>query len=307
MTPPVADSDDYSPLAAQLDVAHLVVPTWVTELAVGRAVRPVWRNELGGITYRFGDGERYLKAQPRDTGWDVEDEVARLNWVGRHVAAPLPLRWGDRNIDGHRHDDDEDDDGKVGSRGESGGNDEVRRGGEIGGDSKVRRAGESGGGTVDRSGLRWLLTAGLPGCSAVDPAWRSRPGVAVAALGRALRRFHDEVPAASCPFSWSVADRVRRVGLDRARIGRAPAVDLVVCHGDACNPNFLLDDDGELSGYVDLGNLGIADRWADLAPALMSLGWNYGPGWEPAFLDAYGIEPDATKRTFYTDLWTAED
>ena len=64
-----------------------------------------------------------------------------------------------------------------------------------------------------------------------------------------------------------------------------------------------VDDDGRFSGYVDLGGLGVADRWADLAPALMSLGWNYGPGWQPAFLDAYGIEPDESKRAFYAALW----
>ena len=77
----------------------------------------------------------------------------------------------------------------------------------------------------------------------------------------------------------------------------------MVCHGDACNPNFLLDDVGGFVGYVDVGSLGIADRWADLAPALMSLGWNYGPGWEPAFLEAYGVERDDSKRTFYAALW----
>lgn len=73
-------------------------------------------------------------------------------------------------------------------------------------------------------------------------------------------------------------------------------MDPVVCHGDACNPNFLLDEAGHCVGYVDLGRLGVGDRWADLAPALLSLGWDFGEGWEPAFLDAYGVERDAGKR-----------
>jgi aminoglycoside phosphotransferase len=59
-----------------------------------------------------------------------------------------------------------------------------------------------------------------------------------------------------------------------------PADKLVVCHGDACAPNTLITDDKRWSGHVDLGDLGAADRWADLAIAAWSTGWNYGPGWE---------------------------
>ncbi|WP_443062724.1 phosphotransferase [Streptomyces sp. NBC_00390] len=55
---------------------------------------------------------------------------------------------------------------------------------------------------------------------------------------------------------------------------------LVVCHGDACAPNTVVGDDGTWTGHVDLGTLGAADRWADLAVATWSTQWNYGPGWE---------------------------
>ena len=58
--------------------------------------------------------------------------------------------------------------------------------------------------------------------------------------------------------------------------------------------------------HVDLGRLGVGDRWADLAPALLSLGWNSGPGWEDAFLAGYGIARDPAKLGFYTRLWNAE-
>ena len=65
-----------------------------------------------------------------------------------------------------------------------------------------------------------------------------------------------------------------------------PPVDkLVVCQGDACAPNTLLSDDGHWSGHVDLGVMGVADRWADLAVATWSTEWNYGPGWEADLLD----------------------
>ncbi len=78
---------------------------------------------------------------------------------------------------------------------------------------------------------------------------------------------------------------------------------LVVCHGDACAPNTLLSDDGRWSGHVDLGFLGVADRWADLAVATWSTEWNYGPGWEEPLLDAYGIDPDRERMAYYRLLW----
>jgi kanamycin kinase len=77
----------------------------------------------------------------------------------------------------------------------------------------------------------------------------------------------------------------------------------VVCHGDPCAPNTLITDNGPCSGHVDLGDLGVADRWADLAVATMSCGWNYGPGWDQVLLDAYGIQPDPERTRYYRLLW----
>ncbi|MFJ1704916.1 phosphotransferase [Kitasatospora sp. NPDC088346] len=79
-----------------------------------------------------------------------------------------------------------------------------------------------------------------------------------------------------------------------------PPVDrLVVCHGDACAPNTLLGDDGTCTGHVD--------RWADLAVATWSTRWNYGPGWEEPLLEAYGVEPDPERTTYYRLLWELSD
>ncbi|MEL4358433.1 MULTISPECIES: aminoglycoside 3'-phosphotransferase [unclassified Luteococcus] len=149
-----------------------------------------------------------------------------------------------------------------------------------------------------------LATAALPGETAVSPRNVARPEVVVPALGRALRRFHDALPVTECPFNWSVAQRLAALG-DR-RLVQIPAADRVVCHGDACNPNFLLDEAGECCGYVDLGQLGVADRHADLAPAILSLGWNFGEGWAEAFLSGYGLPVDEERLAFYTWLWEAE-
>ncbi|MEU6238273.1 phosphotransferase, partial [Kitasatospora sp. NPDC047058] len=87
-----------------------------------------------------------------------------------------------------------------------------------------------------------------------------------------------------------------------------PPVDVpVVCHGDACAPNTLVGDDGRYSGHVDLGALGVADRWADLAIATWSTQWNYGPGWERPLLDAYGVARDEERIAYYRLLWELSD
>jgi kanamycin kinase len=83
-----------------------------------------------------------------------------------------------------------------------------------------------------------------------------------------------------------------------------PPIDrLVVCHGDACAPNTLLADDGRWTGHGDVGALGLADRWADLAIATWSVAWNYGTEWEGQMLEAYGITRDDDRIAYYRLLW----
>ena len=155
----------------------------------------------------------------------------------------------------------------------------------------------------------WLHTAGLHGASAVDPRWVANPRTAVRAIGAGLRVLHDRLPVDNCPFDWSVATRLAEFELGISgdppakSLTDPPPVDrLVVCHGDACAPNTLIDDDGSCTGHVDLGALGIADRWADLAVAALSLSWNYPGRWDDELFDAYGVIPDATRIKYYQRL-----
>src|SRR4029077_7782802 len=76
---------------------------------------------------------------------------------------------------------------------------------------------------VDEAGS-WLVTAPLPGQSAVAARWTADPATAVAAIGRGLRALHDALPVETCPFSWSLEGRLayRRQGAG-AR-GLAPSV-----------------------------------------------------------------------------------
>lgn len=156
----------------------------------------------------------------------------------------------------------------------------------------------------------WLVTRALPGESAVAPRWVANPGIAVRAVGEGLRALHDTLPVDDCPFEWSVAARVADAEGRGIRIPdplRAPpTIDrLVVCHADACCPNTLIGDDGRWIAHVDLGRLGVGDRWADIAVASMSTEWNYGPGWEDALIEAYGVDPDLERLAYYRELWNA--
>jgi kanamycin kinase len=236
----------------------VAVPAVVRELARGVALTAVWRNGLGGVTFRAGSGSgaRYIKWGPRHPEWDVAGEAERLAWAGTFTPVPRVL--------------------------------------EVGGDTAHA----------------WLVTAALPGDSAVAPRWIADPATAVRAVGEGLRALHDALPIDSCAFDWNVPGRIARAAERGIRVAAAlreppPADLLVVCHGDACCPNTLIDESGRWSAHVDLGALGVADRWADIAVASMSTEWNYGPGWADALVAAYGVAPDRERLTYYRALWNA--
>ena len=247
------------------------LPSAVAAVAGGRPVRVVWRNRLGGLTCEVGTrpDRWFVKWAPAASGADLADEAARLRWAEPFTPVPRLIGQG---------------------RDESG---------------------------------SWLVTAALPGRDAASARWRARPRVAVRAIGEGLRALHESLPVGSCPFSWSAEDRraeLRR-GMENGRLdpmwwpspgpplhvrealdllAAPPPIDrLVVCHGDSCAPNTLLTVNGRWSAHVDLGDLGLADRWADLAIATWNVTLNYGPGWEGLLLDAYGVAPDAARTTYY--------
>jgi aminoglycoside phosphotransferase len=249
-------------------------PRAVRDLAAARQVRLAWENEHA-LTFEAGDGpyRRFVKWAPAGSPLDLAAEAARMTWAAAYSRVPRVLGHG-----------------------------------------------------ADREGS-WLVTAALPGHNAVSPRWLADPRTAVTAIGEGLRAMHDALPVADCPFSWTAKDRIaaaeraaaagrlgtsdwapehRELGIEGvlAQAQDVPPADkLVVCHGDACAPNTLITDDGRWSGHVDLGDLGVADRWADLAIATWSTGWNYGPGWEQLLLDSYGIRPDAERIRYYRLLW----
>jgi kanamycin kinase len=173
----------------------------------------------------------------------------------------------------------------------------------------------------------WFLARAIEGDDATHERFRSDVPALVRRIAVALRHFHS-MPVDACPFSFRLdaslqhaEKRLRDGEIDPARdfhsehanlsadaavrklIATRPATeDVVVCHGDCCVPNILFHGN-TLAGFVDLGELGTADRWWDLAVATWSLTWNFGPGHEPLFLDAYGVELDEPRSRYYRLLY----
>lgn len=86
-----------------------------------------------------------------------------------------------------------------------------------------------------------------------------------------------------------------------------PAEDLVLSHGDFSLPN-VFGAGERLTGLIDLGLAGVADRWCDIAICYRSLsrnlsGWYGGkarPGSDPGRLfDALGVALDEEKLRYY--------
>lgn len=232
--------------------------------------------ESGGAVYRLHASDRptlYLKHGSGECATDIADEFARLQWFADYLAVP-----------------------RV--------------------EAFLSTAGES-----------WLLMTAISGRTAYqhltdNPATAPRTVVAIADF---LRWLHD-LPAERCPFnsahplrlaharSRADAGRVDTDDFGEDHAGWSPerlwdhmtgllpfASDPVVTHGDFSLDNILLDGD-RVTGCVDLGRAGVADRYQDLAVLHDCLS-EFGPALQDGLWRAYGIAaPDRHKIDFHLCL-----
>ena len=152
-----------------------------------------------------------------------------------------------------------------------------------------------------------------------DPAFESNPLQMVKALAAGLKMLHS-LDITDCPFDARLeiqleaacrrtqARLVDETDFDDERVGRTATdlfeellkkrpvnEDLVFTHGDYCLPNIILDPTSlEVSGFIDLGRCGVADRYQDLALAARSLAYNWGEKFVPALFEAYGLKENET-------------
>lgn len=262
-------------MAREAAIAPVMVPPGLATAVAGMQWFRDQVGESGCAVYRLaapGTDDLYLKMADADTLGDLVDEMVRLRWLSAHLPVPALHGFGL----------------------------------------------EAGGG--------WMLTGRLAGRTAYqlleeDPA--AAPALA-GSLARFLRRLH-AIPVERCPFNADHALRlsaakdrmdagvVEEDDFDAARLGRSardvwnemlaamPATfDRVVTHGDFSLDNLLVVD-GAVTGCIDLGRVGIADRWQDLAILWHSLA-EFGGEAAAAMLQAYGIAPDPARLDFHLRL-----
>lgn len=204
--------------------------------------QPVTRGESGAGVFRNADGSRYAKVVDAAEVADLAAERDRVSWAHGHgLPVPAVIDWGTT---------------------------------EDGGAVLVTSA--VGGVAADQLAEADLRTAWPSIVEAVrdlhgipiedcpyrrdldDMLSRARSVVAAGAVNPDFLRDEDrDVPPAELLMRVERETDLRR---------RQEAADQVVCHGDLCLPNILIDPDRlTVEGFIDLGRLGIADRHADLA------------------------------------------
>ncbi|TCC64498.1 aminoglycoside 3'-phosphotransferase [Kribbella pittospori] len=169
-----------------------------------------------------------------------------------------------------------------------------------------------------------LMTTAVPGVPGDSLAVEDRAR-AMDSLGRVVRELHS---LTDCPFDRPLAsvvalaeDVVRRGAVNPAfltdewrkldpaeLLARVVAErpyaesvqELAVCHGDLCLPNVIFDPSTlEVTGLIDVGRLGISDRYIDLALTTIQIHdeWSVDPA---PFLASYGLpDPDQRRLEFY--------
>lgn len=256
--------------------ASVAVLDDLSPLIEGRAWFRNLIGESGAAVHRLslpGAPDLYLKHGRGDIATDIADEAARLRWLAPHVSTPQVLH------------------------------------------------------VSTDADAAWLLTTALPGRTAYD-VLTSHPSQALNIVDRIavfLKTLH-AIPVARCPFDSGPA---RRLSLAHARMQaglvdvddfdathegwtpqqvwdemialRPAAIEPVIAHGDWSLDNILIEDRA-VSGCIDVGRLGVADRYQDLA-----ILWNnldeFGPDAQTRFLAAYGIaDLDEDRLRFHLAL-----
>lgn len=184
-----------------------------------------------------------------------------------------------------------------------------------------------------KNGYRYLLMSKVRGRMACDEYYLTRPKELVSLLAKSLKMLWS-VDVSECPrirdLKAELAEaryRVEHGMVDMERVepttfgeggfkdpedllnwleSHQPEYEPVFSHGDLCLPNVFFEG-GKVSGFIDLGDAGIGDKWRDIALCCRSLRHNmdgtFGKAYEGVNADdlftMLGIEPNWEKLRYY--------
>ena len=179
----------------------------------------------------------------------------------------------------------------------------------------------------------YLLMTRVQGKMACDKIYLAQPDLLLSLLSEALHMLW-QVDYSDCPQSRSLEDELAhaRYSLENGLVdfsrcepetfgpggfkspealllwleSNKPPLEPAFSHGDCCLPNIFFSEN-RVSGFIDLGDAGIADRWRDLSLCFRSLKHNtdgtYGHtiyDFQPEKLfDYLGVTPDWDKMRYY--------
>lgn len=149
--------------------------------------------------------------------------------------------------------------------------------------------------------MNYLLMSKVTGKMSCDEYYLERPQELVTLLAEGLMMLWD-VDISDCPnvqnLDIELAEAQYRVEHNLVDIERAepetfgehgfenpsqllkwlkenrPKEEAVLSHGDFCLPNVFIDN-GKISGFIDLGDAGIGDKWRDISLCYRSLKHNF--------------------------------
>ena len=179
---------------------------------------------------------------------------------------------------------------------------------------------------AEEKGLQYLLMNRISGEMSCSPSALRSPKKTVELLAQGLKMLWS-VDISDCPVVNNLDVKLQESG-ERVRQGLVSVEDaepdtygpgrfshpqalheylrnnrsqeeLCLAHGDYCLPNIFFQGAG-VSGFIDLGRSGIADRWQDIALCVRSLKYNFGGvDYSRWLFEALEVEPDMDKIRYF--------
>ena len=185
---------------------------------------------------------------------------------------------------------------------------------------------------LEQNGMSYLLMTAVSGemtCQSPEDTLRKPYEETVRLLAEGLLMLQ-RVEIETCPFDSTLAKKLQRalynikndlvdiedfeesnefenpIDLYHWLVEQQPEEELYFTHGDYCLPNIFIQE-GQLSGFIDVGRGGIADKWQDIALCVRSLGYNLRDcakkeQYVELLFEHLGIKPDWKKIDYYIML-----